>query len=86
METALLHRLVTPHLASTLPVKQLHDPAAFADKDGDLSIGRVPTHTAGLAAHPVESDTHIHRMPGHYDTIVLVQIKHDIFDYKVQEQ
>lgn len=45
--------LVTPHVASTLPMKQLHDPAAFADKDGTLSIGRVQIHTAGLPHIPL---------------------------------
>ena len=67
-------------------MQQLHYISARSYKDIYISICGVKTDGADLPAHSIYSNTHITRMLSHHKAIVLIQIKHGVFDCKVHKQ
>ena len=80
----LLKTLVVHHIATMLPVKQLHHTAGTAHKNIHITIRRVQTQHAHLTAQSVHALAHVRRMLRHHDTITLIQIKHDLYCFLQQ--
>lgn len=67
-------------------MQQFHYSAALPYKYIDISVGRVKSDSADLAAHPVYSDAHVSRILRHDDAVAFIQIEHGVFDCKVRYQ
>ena len=62
-------------------MEEFHGLARLANKDVDLSVGRIATGLPNLATHCVDSYTHIGRSIGNEKLIALVEIKHKTVNF-----
>ena len=81
-EPACLKPLIIHYISSTLSVEELHDLTCLAYKNIDLPVSRVAPGLPNLAAHCVDSYTHIGRSIGNEKLIVLVEIKHKAVNFR----
>ena len=81
-EPACLKTLIIHYISSTLPVEELHDLACLAYKNIDLPVSGVAPGLPNLAAHCVDSYTHVGRSIGNEKLIVLVEIKHKAVNFR----
>ena len=84
VETTLFKPFVVDRIAPVLPVKDFHHPAGPAHKYIDIAVGRVKADQPYLPTQTVDTHAHIGRMLRHDDAVVLIQIKHSVFDCKVR--
>ena len=76
MEASLLQPLVVHRVSPALPMQQLHQLAAAAHKHIHITVRRIQSNAAHLAAKLVNPGAHITRLQRHHKTVVLIQIKH----------
>ena len=83
---ACLKPLIIHYISSTLPVEELHDLTCLAYKNIDLPVSRVAPGLPNLAAHYVDSYTHVGRSIGNEKLIVLVEIKHKAVNFRQRSE
>ena len=67
-----LHALVKYHIPTTLPMQNFHNITCFADKDENITTSRIQTGTANLAAHAVDTYSHVTGVLRHHYSIALI--------------
>lgn len=86
MKTALFKAFVVHHISSVLPMKYFHHFTGAANEYIYISVGRIKTNLTNLSTKTVHTHAHIGRTQRHYISIILVEIKHGVFDCKVRNQ
>jgi len=67
-------------------MKEFHDFTCLADKDVDLSIGRIATGLSNLTAHCVDPNSHISWGIGEEKLVILVEIKHKAVNFRQRSE